>query len=82
MTHASDDVADQHVPLRRVRLGEHPLLAAAVAGDPEEPRRERPERLVQSFRPGRCHSCASADAGSGGRSFGGPAHDLAEQRIG
>jgi hypothetical protein len=35
VAHALEDVADQHVALpRRVRLGEHPLLAAAVAGDP------------------------------------------------
>ena len=43
----------EHVTLRRVRLGEHPLLAAPVAGDPQEPRRERPERLVQGFPAGR-----------------------------
>ena len=30
----------------------------------------------------RCRSCASAVSGSAGRSFGGPAHDLAEQRVG
>jgi hypothetical protein len=30
-----------------MRLGKHPLLAAPVAGDAHEPRRERGERLSQ-----------------------------------
>ena len=34
MALAADPKADQHVALRRVRLGEHPLLAAPAAGDP------------------------------------------------
>jgi hypothetical protein len=37
------------VALRRVRLVQHPVLVAAGAGDPHEPRRERPERLVQGL---------------------------------
>jgi hypothetical protein len=38
VTHPRDDVADQHVALRRrMCLGEHPLLAAPVTGDPQEP---------------------------------------------
>src|ERR1700704_3377662 len=50
MAHPLDDVPDQHVALpRRMRLGEHPLLAAPIAGDPHEPRRERPERLVEGL---------------------------------
>jgi hypothetical protein len=35
--HALEDVADQHVALCRVRLGEHPILAVAVAGDAHKP---------------------------------------------
>ena len=43
------DVADQHVALGHVRLGDHPLLAAAIAHNPEEPRRERAQGLVQGL---------------------------------
>jgi hypothetical protein len=32
-----------------VRLVEHAALAAAVAGDPHEPRGERRQRLVEGF---------------------------------
>ena len=50
--------------LGHVRLGDHPLLAAAVADDAEEPRREGAQRLVQGLggrsAAGRCRSCASA----------------------
>jgi hypothetical protein len=37
VTHLRDDVADPHVALWRVRLGEHPLTTTAIAGDPHEP---------------------------------------------
>ena len=53
MPHAVDDVADQHVAVCHVRLVDHPILAAAVAGDAQEPRRERAQRLVEGFRAGR-----------------------------
>jgi hypothetical protein len=42
MAHAVEDVAYQHVALRHVRLGDHPVLAAPLAHDAEEPRREGP----------------------------------------
>ena len=51
--HAVNDVADQHLALRDVRLGDHPLLAAAITHDAQEPRRERAQRLVERFRAGR-----------------------------
>jgi hypothetical protein len=35
--------------VRGVRLVQHPVLAAAVAGDPHEPRGERAERLIESL---------------------------------
>ncbi|HSJ39976.1 MAG TPA: hypothetical protein VK955_02855, partial [Xanthobacteraceae bacterium] len=46
-----DDVADRYgtLSLWRVHLVEHPVLAAAVAGNPHEPRRERHQRLVEGF---------------------------------
>jgi hypothetical protein len=47
MAHELDDVADQHVALWRVGLGEHAVLPAAVAGDLQEPGRERAERLIE-----------------------------------
>jgi hypothetical protein len=39
MAHLGDDIADQHVALSRwrVRLVQHSILAAAVAGDPHDP---------------------------------------------
>jgi hypothetical protein len=39
-------------PLRHVGLVDHPLLAAALAHDPQEPRRERAQRFVQGLRAG------------------------------
>jgi hypothetical protein len=31
-------------------LVDHPFLAAVIAHDPQEPRRERAQRLIQGFR--------------------------------
>jgi hypothetical protein len=45
----SDDVADQHLALRHMRLIDHPLLAAAIALDPEKPRRKCAERFAESL---------------------------------
>jgi hypothetical protein len=53
VTHPRDDVADQHLAMYQVCLGDHPLLAAAVAHNPQEPRRERAQRLVEGFLSGR-----------------------------
>jgi hypothetical protein len=36
VAHAVEDVADQHLAVRHVRLGDHPLLTAAFAHDPQE----------------------------------------------
>jgi hypothetical protein len=36
-----------------VRLGDEPLLATALAHDPQEPGRERAQRLVEGFGSGR-----------------------------
>jgi hypothetical protein len=51
--HPVEDVADQHLALGHVRLGDHPLLPAAIAHDPQEPRRERAQRLVEGLLAGR-----------------------------
>jgi hypothetical protein len=53
MVHASEELADPQVAPRRVRLVQHPVFAVAVALDPQEPRRECPERLVQRLLAGR-----------------------------
>jgi hypothetical protein len=37
------------VAVRRARLGEHPLLAAPVAGDPQEPTRKGGKRFGHLF---------------------------------
>jgi hypothetical protein len=50
MTHLGDDVADQHLAVHHVRLGDHPLLAAAITHDAQEPRRERAQGFVEGFR--------------------------------
>src|SRR4051794_20220546 len=47
MTHAGKDIAQCPVPPFGVRLVDHLHPATAVAPDPQEPRRERPERLDQ-----------------------------------
>ena len=62
MAHPGDKVAERPIALRcgRVGLGEHPDLAASVALDPEEPRREGAERLAQSL--GRCRQRIGAVA--------------------
>jgi hypothetical protein len=85
--HPVEDVADQHVALRPARLGKHPLLAAPVAGDPQEPTRKRGKRFGQRFGGGgwatdRCRKCASAASASRSILAGSPAHDLAELRLG
>jgi hypothetical protein len=48
--HALDDVADQHFAVRQGPGDQPLLLAAAIAHDPQEPRRERAQRLAQRFR--------------------------------
>jgi hypothetical protein len=48
--HSVEDVVDQHVGASlHVHLVDHPHLAAAIALDPEEPRREGVERLVEGL---------------------------------
>jgi hypothetical protein len=42
VAHPVEDVAEQHVAVYQVCFGDQPLLAAAVAHDPQEPRRESP----------------------------------------
>jgi hypothetical protein len=42
-----------HVALREVRLGEHAVLSAPIAPDPQQPRRERGERFVHRLGAGR-----------------------------
>ena len=37
VAHALDDLPQQLVALREVRLGKHAVLATAVASDPHEP---------------------------------------------
>jgi hypothetical protein len=49
MAHAGDDIADRHIAPLHVRLVEHAVLPAPIAGDPEEPRREGLERLGQGI---------------------------------
>jgi hypothetical protein len=44
MAHPIEDGADRQVAALHVRLVQHPVLAAAVAGDPHEPLRERAVR--------------------------------------
>jgi hypothetical protein len=58
--HALDVVPDQHLALRPVGLVDHPLLAAAVAHDTQEPRRERAHGLVQGLLAGRQRMIAIA----------------------
>jgi len=74
VAHASDDVADQHVAPRRARLGQHPLLAAANAGNAHEPRREGTEWFTQSFLARRQREIATPAANPGHRdnAHGGP----------
>ena len=44
--HPLDDLPQLHVALREVRLGKHAVLPAPIAPDPQQPARERGERLV------------------------------------
>ena len=53
MAHAVEDVADQHVALGHVRLGDHPFLAAALAHDAEEPAGSSPREVSSQRRRGR-----------------------------
>jgi hypothetical protein len=53
VAHAVDDVPDQHVASIHVRLVEHAVLPAPIAGDSHEPLRKSTERLVQGFPAGR-----------------------------
>jgi hypothetical protein len=49
MAHARKQDPERHIALARdrSRLAQHPIPAAAVAFDPQEPRREGGERLVE-----------------------------------
>jgi len=53
MSHASQDLTQCPIAPRRVRLIDYLHLAAAVAGDPQEPRRKGTEGFVQGLRAGR-----------------------------
>ena len=86
MAHALEDVTQGPIAPRRMGLVDHAVLAAAVAGDPQEPRRERPQRLGQGFGSGRQRvgAVATPVASAASRSIlaCGPAHQFAPERIG
>ena len=67
MAHALEDVTQGPIAPRRMGLVDHAVLAAAVAGDPQEPRRERPQRLGQGFGSGRQRVGAVATPVASGR---------------
>ena len=69
--HPRDDVADWHGAPLHMRLVDHLHLPAAVALDPQEPGRERAERLVEGLGTGRQWVGAVAEPVSPGRSPGG-----------
>jgi hypothetical protein len=68
----------------RVRLRQHAILAAAVAGDPHEPRREGTERLGQGLggRGQRLVAIAAPGAEPGVRSFRRGVRRLVCPRVG
>jgi hypothetical protein len=65
MLQAIEDIADQDVGLRRMRFGEHPLLAATITHHAQESRRERPgtARPEPPWRSAatRCRRCANGE---------------------
>ena len=86
MPHELDDLPQQVVALREVRLGKHAVLATAVTGDPQQPRRESRERLVHRLDVGKAvghpHGCASSVRDLRPAIARGPAHEFSKQRFG
>jgi hypothetical protein len=71
VAHSIEDGPDRQNALCGVRLIEQPLLATALASHPQEPRRERGERLVQGLGAGGQRAGAVAPPVA---SWDGPAH--------